>query len=85
MEQNTRNEPVAAEKVTRFTTPICIRVISYRKHRHDTDGCSVKAALDGLVRAGILLNDTSEQIKSITFESRKSKDERTEIIIDDMQ
>ena len=67
-----------------FNTPVSIHVISYRKYRHDTDGISVKAVFDGLVEAGILTGDTSEHIKKVTFESRKSKDERTVIEIEEI-
>ena len=71
-----------ADETPAFDTPVNIRVISYRKLKHDPDGVSVKAVLDGIVRAGILADDSSKQIKKVTFESRKSKDERTVIVIE---
>ena len=37
-----------------FDSLVSIRVISYRKFKHDPEGVSVKAVLDGLVHAGIL-------------------------------
>lgn len=64
-------------------TPVNIRVISYRKLSHDTDGISAKAVIDGLVNAGVLSDDTSKQVKKVTFESRKSQEERTIIEITD--
>ena len=66
-----------------FDSLVSIRVISYRKLKHDPDGVSAKAVLDGIVRAGILADDSTEQIKSITFESIKSKEEKTIIEIED--
>lgn len=84
LEQVTCHEPLATEEMPRFTAPVVIRVISYRKRLTDTDGISVKAVLDGIVRAGILSDDTSEQVKEITFENRKSKDEKTIIEIDEV-
>lgn len=60
-----------------------ITVTSYRKFKHDTDGISVKAVLDGLVRTGILSDDSTEEIKSITFKSEKANDEKTIIEIED--
>jgi len=84
MESNTRNEPMAAKKASRFASPVRIRITSYRKYTHDTDGCSVKAVLDGLTRCGILASDASDFVKEITFESVKSADERTVIEISEI-
>lgn len=81
MEQDTGDAPVAEKDATRFDTLVNIHVISYRKLKHDPDGISVKAVLDGIVRAGILADDSTEQVKSITFESIKSKEEKTIIEI----
>ena len=75
------DESVGAQALPRFDTPVAIRVTSYRKNKHDTDGLSVKAVLDGVVRAGILADDSAKQVTQITFESVKSSDERTVIEI----
>ena len=85
MEQNTGDAPVAEKDTKGFNSLVNIHVISYRKLKHDPDGVSVKAVLDGIVRAGILADDSTEQVKSITFESRKSKEEKTIIEISDEQ
>ncbi len=77
------NESVAAKETPRFNSPVHIHVTSYRKYRHDPDNISLKAVLDGIVEIGLLSGDTSKQIKTITFESCKSKDERTIIEITD--
>ena len=83
LEQNSGNAPVAEEKTARFDSLVNITVTSYRKAKHDPDGISVKAVLDGIVRAGILADDSTEQVKSIKFESIKSKEEKTLITITD--
>jgi Holliday junction resolvase RusA-like endonuclease len=83
MESNTSDESLAAKEVARFTSPVRVRVVSYRKYSHDTDGCSVKAVLDGLTRCGILASDSSDFVKEITFESVKSADEKTVITIEE--
>ena len=82
MEPSASNAALSADEIPSLGTPVTVRVISYRRYRHDTDGVSVKAVLDGLVAAGILSGDTSEQISSVTFESRKvgSKDDEKTII-----
>ena len=81
MESDIQDSTVDSEEIKRFDTLVNIRVISYRSRKHDPDGVSVKAVLDGIVRLGILSDDSSEQVKSITFESRKSKEEKTIIEI----
>ncbi|PHS70677.1 MAG: hypothetical protein COB23_03115 [Methylophaga sp.] len=83
MEQNIGDEPVGKEKITRFNSLVSIKVISYRKREHDTDGISAKAVLDGIVRAGILADDSTKQVASITFESIKSEEEKTIIEIEE--
>ena len=80
MESNTSNESLAKEKAKRFDSPVNIHVISYRKFNHDPDGISVKAVLDGIVRTGILTDDSTKQVKKISFESIKSKEEEETII-----
>ena len=82
MEQDIPDATVDAEETQGFRTLVNIRVISYRARKHDPDGVSVKAILDGIVRRGILTDDSTEQIKSITFESIKSKEEKTVIEIE---
>ena len=85
LEPDISNAPLAAEKPAGLDTRVNITVISYRKRITDTDGISVKAVLDGIVRAGILQDDSSEQVKSITFENRKcdkGKEEETIILIE---
>ena len=82
MEQDIPDAAVDTEETQGFRTLVNIRVISYRARKHDPDGVSVKAILDGIVRRGILADDSTEQIKSITFESIKSKEEKTVIVIE---
>lgn len=85
MEQNIGNERMAKEKAKGLDTRVNIYVRSYRKAKHDPDGISAKAAIDGLVKAGILSDDSTNEVKKVTFESVKCKsheEERTEIHID---
>lgn len=83
VEQNTNNESMGTEEIKRFDSLVTITVISYRKLDHDTDGISVKAVLDGIVRAGILTDDSTKFVKEVRFKSIKSKEEKTIIEITD--
>lgn len=81
LEQDIIHAALSAHGFETLATPVNIRVISYRRLNHDPDGISAKAVIDGIVRAGILADDSTKQVKEVTFESRKSKDERTVIEI----
>lgn len=88
MEQNTGNEPVAKERFKGFNSQnrVRITVTSFRRRQHDTDGISAKAFIDGLVRRGILEDDSCKQIKEIVFKSiiiKNDEEEKTIIEITD--
>lgn len=83
MERNTSNVTDAKKKVKRLDSRVNITIKSYRRFDHDTDGISVKAALDGIVKCGILSNDSAKEIKSIKFESEFAEEEKTIIEIED--
>ena len=75
------NEPVGAQEGQRFDTPVCIHIHSVRKRLADSDGISGKAAIDGLVKAGILKDDTTEFVKEVRFSQEKGSIEKTIISI----
>lgn len=80
VEPNTSNGSLEAEKAKGLDTRINITVTSYRYAKHDPDGISAKAVLDGIVRAGLLPDDSTKEIKSVKFESviiKKTEDEKT--------
>jgi hypothetical protein len=84
MEPATGNEPLGAKEVPRFDTPVRLCVHSYRYRLADTDGLSAKAAIDGIVKAGLLGSDTPKEIHEIRYRQTKIKApeaERTEITI----
>jgi len=63
----------------RFNTPVCITFVSYRKRLCDPDGISYKAAIDGLVKAGVLADDSPKEVKEIKFRQIQSSEEKTVI------
>ena len=68
----------------RFNSQVRILIHSYRYRLADPDGISAKAVVDGLVRNGILADDTAEQVQEVSFRQnkiRKPEKEKTEIII----
>ena len=67
-----------------FDSPVDIVIHSVRRRRIDVLNTDSKAAIDGIVRAGILKDDGPNQVASgkLTQEKcKKGEDERTEITI----
>lgn len=46
-------------------------VHSIRKRLADPDGISVKAALDGIVKAQVLIDDSAKYIRQVVFSQQK--------------
>lgn len=84
VEQDSSDASLGAEKTAGLAARCRILVTSYRHRMHDTDGVSCKAVLDGLVRRGLLHDDTAKEIEEISFRSvivTKTESERTTIEI----
>ncbi len=58
-----------------------ITIVNFRKKLIDIDNISAKAVIDGLVHAGVLVDDSPEFVSSVTTKQLWSKDERTIIQI----
>lgn len=65
------------------TSRVNIHVRSYRRLNCDPDGISAKAALDGIVEAGILADDSAKQVACFSSEviTGCGKDEEATLII----
>jgi hypothetical protein len=73
MEQAFVNEQVGPEECKGLDTPCRIHVHSRRYRLADADGISAKAAIDGLVRGGLLVDDKAEIVKEVTYSQEKIK------------
>jgi len=74
-------------EIKAFDSPVNVLVHSYRYRLCDPDGISVKWALDAIVKAGILVDDKSENIKEVRFRQTKIskfEEERTVIILEEV-
>ena len=85
MEQGLGNALLGTQKIERFDAPVRIDIYSTRKGKTDIDNISGKAALDGIIKAGILKDDSTEFIKEYQVHRAvpvtKTEDEKTEIVI----
>jgi len=71
VESDNRNESVGKKAPARFNTLCSIHFHSIRNRLADNDNISGKAALDGLVYAGILEDDSPAYVKAVTFSQEK--------------
>ena len=82
VEQSTCHEPLAKNEGVPCHSRVHITFTHYRKRLCDPDGISVKAAIDGVVKAGLLKDDSSEFIEEIRQKQVKSSEEKTVIEIE---
>ena len=85
MEPGAGNESLAKEKAPRFNTPVNIHVHSYRYRLADADGICCKYAIDGLIHAGILADDSPKEVEKVSYSQTKIKrpaEEKTVIQIE---
>ena len=75
-------EAMVAEGVTPFLAPVSIHIHSKRKRLTDADSVSAKAAIDGLVHAGLLQDDSPEFVQEVSYSQEKTeKDDPEETIL----
>ena len=84
VEQSTCHEPLAKNEGASCHSRVRITFTHYRKRLCDPDGISVKAAIDGIVKAGLLKDDSSEFIEEIRQKQVKSSEEKTVIEIEEV-
>jgi Holliday junction resolvase RusA-like endonuclease len=65
-----------------FASQVRIAFHCVRKRLADVDNLSGKAVIDGLVEAGILADDSAEQVAEVTYRQTKGKTEKTIITIE---
>jgi len=87
LERDTGGESVGAEAYPRFDTQVRITVISYRVRFTDSDNCCSKYAIDAIVEAGILRDDSPKYVESVTHlqvKVRTKAEEETRLIIEEV-
>ena len=81
-ESDSGNALAGQEETPRFNGRVDIQVVSYLHQGRDPDGDFLKYVLDALVDRGILVNDTSEEIREIRHSQEIiSKNEQEQTII----
>ena len=85
LESAVRNEPLGQEESERFDSLVRISIHSVRGVLADPDGISGKAAIDGIVKAGILRDDSPKEVKEVRYSQEKGRPEKTIITITEVK
>lgn len=73
MESTSGDGTLAKERRPGLDKKCRLHVLCRRKRLADPDGISVKAAIDGLVEAGILRDDNAECVKEVSISQEKCR------------
>ena len=83
MERTFICKPLGTKKNPRYNTPVRVMVCTTRKAETDNRAVSEKAVVDGIVKAGILKNDTKKRIPELVVpEPEINENEKTLITIE---
>ena len=82
VEQAVSDAPLGKEKGARFDSPVRIHIHSIRKRTADPDGISAKAAIDGIVKGGLLEDDSAKHVEAVTYSQEKGSEEKTLITVE---
>lgn len=82
VESDSQHGSTAAHVDQEVHSRVCIHVHSKRRRLADPDGISAKAAIDGLVKAGVLRDDSAKYIEAVTFSQQCAEVEETIITVE---
>jgi hypothetical protein len=71
LERTVCNGSLGKSSCAAFDTRVRITVMSYRTTLADADGISAKAAIDGLVRARIIADDSVKYVEEVRYRQIK--------------
>ena len=83
MESHPCDAPLGKEEIKGFTSPVSIHVHSIRSRSTDADGISAKAVIDGIVKTGLLVDDSPKYVKQVSYSQEKGSPEITIIEVSD--
>jgi hypothetical protein len=81
LERTAGDEPLSKGKGPAFDSPVSIRVHSYRCRLCDVDGISSKALIDGLVLTNVIADDSTKEVREVTYSQTKVKNKSDEKVV----
>lgn len=82
LEPDTSHGVLGKKEAQRPDSPVRITFLHVRKTLVDIDNLSGKAAIDGLVKAGILKDDSPKFVSEVTHKQYQGEEEKTAILIE---
>jgi len=82
LESATGDESMGKKAPARLDTPVRVHCHTIGRRLGDCDGRSVKAVLDGMVKAGLLAGDSERFVKEVRFTQGYGKEDQTIITIE---
>lgn len=85
LERTAGGESLEASKAPAFDSRVRITIVSFRTRLADSDGISGKAAIDGLVHAGVIRDDSPQYVEEVRYRQIKvatEEQQKTQIIIE---
>jgi len=82
LESHSSDAPDGANGDAAFDSPVRVTFYHTRGRLADVDGLSGKAAIDGLVAAKILTDDSAKQVTEVRHCQTKGRPETTQIVIE---
>ena len=84
LEPTASDESIPESRRPAFDSRVDLRIVSYRSRLADADGISAKAAIDGLVHAGVIRDDSTKEVREVSYSQirvKNKEDEKTVIQI----
>jgi hypothetical protein len=81
LERTAGNESFQASKGPAFDSPVSIHIHSFRCRLCDVDGVSGKAVLDGLVHSNVIADDSTKEVREVTYAQTKVKNKSDEKVV----
>lgn len=72
---------LGAQETQGYASRVDIHIHSYRKRLADPDGISAKAVIDGIVKAGVIKDDSPEFVRQVGYSQEKAVEEKTVITV----
>ena len=81
LEPDINHDQVGEEKANQVDKKVSINIMHHRHRKCDPGGISFKAAIDGIVDAGILQDDSSKEVEEIREKQEKIPAGKPEITV----
>ena len=69
------------KQIEPFAVRVDIHIHSKRKRLADPDGVCAKAVIDGIVKTGLLQDDSAKEVRNVSYSEEQAKEDETIITL----